>query len=84
MRYFSLVTWGLDKTGNTGYTNIMDKTEKTEKTQQLRHPDKQLWRQVKAAAVMAGKTMTEWVEEAIRKQLAATKNSDRKEGERVC
>jgi len=68
---------GLDKASNTGYTNTtMKEKQKAPKTQQLKHPDEQLWRQVKAAAAMAGKTMTEWVEEALKKQLAATKKSD--------
>ena len=48
---------------------------KTQKTQQLRYPNEQLWRQVKAAAVLEGKAMTEWVEEALRKHLAATNKS---------
>jgi len=57
----------------------MNNIEKTDKTQQLRHPDPELWRQVKVAAIMAGKTMTDWVEEVLREQLAATNKSDKEE-----
>ena len=67
---------GLDKTGNTGYTkNTMNTKQKGPKTQQLKHPDEQLWREVKATAAMEGKTMTQWVEEACRTQLALTGKS---------
>jgi len=45
------------------------------KAQQLRHHDELLWRKVKAAAVMEGKTMTEWVEEAIRMRFTAAEKS---------
>jgi len=48
---------------------------KSKATQQLRNPDDLLWRQIRASAVMEGKTMTQWVEEACRKQLALTKKS---------
>jgi hypothetical protein len=58
----------LDKSRSTGYTGITMTTGKY--PQQLKHPDEKLWREIKAAAVMAGKTMTQWVEEACRKQLA--------------
>ena len=47
----------------------------TKITQQLRNPNEKLWREVKAAAVMEGKNMTQWVEEACRKQLALIKHS---------
>lgn len=56
----------------------MNTEKKAPKTQQLKHPDEELWREVKAAAVMAGKTMTEWVEEVLRKELAATKKAEKK------
>ncbi len=42
-------------------------------TQQLVHGDPDLWRQVKVAAIMDGKTMTQWVEEALRERLNQTK-----------
>ena len=45
--------------------------------QQLKHPNVLLWRQVKAAAIMEGKTMTEYVEEILREHLAKTKKSDK-------
>jgi len=51
----------------------MKNTSKT--TQQLRNPDEKLWREVRAAAVMEGITMTQWVEEVCRKQLAKTNKS---------
>jgi len=34
------------------------------KTQQLRNADEALWRQIKAAAVLEGQTLTEWIEKA--------------------
>ncbi|MBI4302722.1 MAG: hypothetical protein HY665_00070 [Chloroflexi bacterium] len=43
------------------------------RSQQLMNHDVQLWRQAKAAAVLKGQTITEWVEDVIRKELAATK-----------
>ncbi len=49
------------------------KPQEKDRTQQLRNSDEQLWRQVKAAAVMEGTSMTDWVEEAIRMRLAETK-----------
>ena len=48
---------------------------KNDKTQQLKHPDPALWRQVKASAILDQKTMTEWVEDAIRNQLARNKKA---------
>jgi hypothetical protein len=68
---------GLDKKGNTCYTKY---TMATKISQQLRNPDEKLWRQVRAAAIMEGKTMTRWVEEACRKQLALTKKSKKEDG----
>ena len=52
-------------------------SEKAKLPQQLRNPDVLLWRQVKAAAATEGKTITLWVEEACRKQLALTKESEK-------
>ena len=50
-------------------------TEKAkEKVQLLRHSDGALWRQVKAAAVLEGCTMTEWVEKLLKDKL--NPNSD--------
>ena len=68
---------GLDKKGNTCYTRGTMNTNSTKPkpTQQLRNPDDLLWRQIRASAVMEGKTMTQWVEEACRKQLALTEKS---------
>jgi len=43
--------------------------------QQLKHPNALLWRQVKAAAIMEGKTITEYVEEILREHLAKTEKS---------
>ena len=48
---------------------------RNDRVQQLKHPDAALWRQVKAAAILSQKTMTEWVEEAIRNQLAENKKA---------
>ncbi len=48
---------------------------KSDKVQQLKHPDAALWRQVKAAAILSQKTMTEWVEDAIRNQLAGNQKA---------
>ena len=68
---------GLDKKANRCYTTGNMNTNNTtpKLTQQLRNPDELLWRKVKAAAIMEGKTTTQWVEEACKKQLALTENS---------
>lgn len=68
---------GLDKGGNICHTKptMNTNTEKAKLPQQLRNPDVLLWREVKATAAMEGKTMTQWVEEACRTQLALTKKS---------
>jgi len=50
----------------------MNTKKEVPKTQQLKHPDEQLWREVKAAAALTGKTITKWVEAVLRKELAAT------------
>ena len=65
------------------YANTMNNKKEAPKkqnrvSQQLVHPDDELWRQVKVAAIMEGKTMTEWVEETLRERLARTKKSDTK------
>ncbi len=65
----------LDKTGNPHYTPNMTNTKNDKRVQQLKHPDAALWRQVKAAAILSQKTMTEWVEDAIRNQLAENKKA---------
>lgn len=67
---------GIDNTSNACYTNTMTTNRLY---QQLRNPDDKLWREVKAAAVMEEKTMTQWVEEACKKQLALTKRSKMEE-----
>ena len=64
---------GLDERDKACYTKPAMSTSRT--MQNLRNPDEKLWREVKAAAAMDGKTMTQWVEEACRKQLAMTKKS---------
>ncbi len=57
----------------------MEKKNDTERKQQLAHADEQLWRQVKVAAIMSGKSMTEWVEEALRARLEAeSKKAEKK------
>ena len=43
--------------------------------QQLKHADAQLWRQVKAQAVLEGKTITEWVEGVLGQHLNRKKKS---------
>ena len=45
----------------------MDKA--SQKTQQLKNSDKALWRQIKAAAALAGVTMTEWIETIAKEKL---------------
>lgn len=50
---------------------------KKQRTVQLKHADDELWRQVKAAAVLVGQTMTEWTEPVIRKQLALTQKAEK-------
>jgi len=56
----------------------MKNEQESQRLQGLKHTDVQLWRQVKAAAVMEGKTMTQWVEEVLRKHLAATEKSNKR------
>jgi hypothetical protein len=46
--------------------------------QQLKHPNVQLWRQIKAAAALTGQSMTEWVEETSAKRLAEEAQSKEK------
>ncbi len=48
------------------------------KVQHLRNPDDELWKEVKVAAIRSGKTITEWVEDALRKQLPETDKPKRK------
>ena len=73
------ISRGLDNAGNTGYTgNTMNNEKKSDRVQQLKHTDEKLWKRVKVAAVMKDQTMTEWVEEALKTQLAASKPADKK------
>jgi hypothetical protein len=60
---------GIDKISNTSYTSHTMTTSKI--TQQLRNPDPELWKEIKAKAIMAEQTMTEWVEDACRQKIAA-------------
>jgi len=39
------------------------------KTQQLKNVDGALWRRIKAAAALDGKTLTKWVEQVAREKL---------------
>ncbi len=61
----------------------MDNEKKTGNTrkwaQQLVHTDEELWKQVKVAAIMSGKTMTQWVEEVIRAKFDADAKKKSKE-----
>jgi len=48
---------------------MVKKIDKNAKNQQLRNADETLWRQIKAAAALDGKTLTEWVEQVAREKL---------------
>lgn len=73
----------LDKTGNIVYTNTMNNKSGTpekqkRQSQQLVNHDPGLWKLVKIAALMAEKTMTEYVEDVLRKHMAKDQQPEKK------
>jgi len=59
-------------------TKIGTPVETGKYPQQLKRPNVQLWRQIKAAAALTGQSMTEWVEETCAKRLAEEAQSKEK------
>ncbi len=45
------------------------------KVQQLKNVDAELWRRVKAQAALDDKTITQWVEDLVKRKLNSTKKN---------